>query len=202
MIAHLRGRLLSLSPELAVVDLGGVGYGVNLSVTTNYELEKAPEDTEVSLFVHTHVREDALALYGFASERERQLFERLITVSGVGPRLARGILSGLAADALLRALAAGDLARLTRVPGVGKKTAERLVLELREKAIELAREVAASPAAAAELPTADDDLLGALVNLGYRRLDAERALAEVKQGNADAGVPELLRLSLRRLARL
>jgi Holliday junction DNA helicase RuvA len=202
VIAHLRGRLLALSPELAVVDVGGVGYAVQVPVTTYYELEKVGLGGEASVFVHTHVREDALALYGFATERERQLFERLITVSGVGPRLARGILSGLPADDLLRALAAGDLPRLTRVPGVGKKTAERLVLELREKAIELAREVAATPAAAAALPTGDDDLLGALVNLGYRRADAERALAEVKQATPDAGVPDLLRLSLRRLARL
>lgn len=201
MIAHLRGRLLTLSPELAVVDVGGVGYAVGVPLSTYYELERLAPGAEVSLFVFTHVREDALALYGFWSERERQLFEKLITVSGVGPRLARAILSGMPAEELLRALAGGDLGRLGRIPGVGKKTAERLVLELRDKAVELARETTTA-AAAAPLPPGDEDLLDALVNLGYRRADAERALSEVRQQNAEATVPELLRLALRRLARL
>jgi Holliday junction DNA helicase RuvA len=201
LIAHLRGRLLSLSPELAVVDVGGVGYGVALPLSTYYELQRLDAGAEVGLFIHTHVREDALALYGFWSERERQLFERLITVSGVGPRLARGILSGMPAEELLRALASGDLGRLGKIPGVGKKTAERLVLELKEKAAEL---LAAGPAEtpATPLPPAADDLLEALVGLGYRRPDAERALAEVRQANAEAGVADLLRLTLKRLARL
>jgi Holliday junction DNA helicase RuvA len=201
LIAHLRGRLHSLSPEAAVLDVHGVGYLLHLPLSTYYELERVAAGAEVALFVHTHVREDALALYGFWSERERQLFERLITVSGVGPRLARAILSGLPAEDLLRALAAGDLARLSKVPGVGKKTAERLVLELKEKAAELA----ATPVARAATPaeTGDEDLLGALVNLGYRRPDAERALVEVKREVGDgAAVPELLRMTLRRLARL
>ena len=196
MISHLRGRLLSLTPELAVVDVQGVGYAVSLPLPTYYELQKLPAGAEVSLFVHTHVREDALALYGFWTERERALFERLITVSGVGPRLARAILSGLPPEVLLAALAAGDVARLTRIPGVGRKTAERLVLELREKAAELA----AAPVSAPE--PGDEDLLVALVNLGYRRADAEKALADVRHEKAGATVPELLRMSLKRLARL
>lgn len=198
MIAHLRGRLLSLTPDLAVLDVGGVGYALSLPLPTYYELQRLPPGAEVSLFVHTHVREDALALYGFWSERERQLFERLITVSGVGPRLARAILSGLPPEELLRALAAGDVARLSKTPGVGKKTAERLVLELKEKAAALA----AAPAAAATPEPDDEDLLVALVNLGYRRPDAERALTEARRAAAGATVPELLRLSLKRLARL
>ena len=198
MISHLRGRLLSLTPELAVVDVHGVGYAVSLPLPTYYELQKLPAGAEVSLFVHTHVREDALALYGFWTERERALFERLITVSGVGPRLARAILSGLPPEVLLAALAAGDVARLTRIPGVGRKTAERLVLELREKAAELA----ATPAADATREPDDEDLLVALVNLGYRRADAEKALADVRRESAGAGVPELLRMALKRLARL
>jgi len=199
MISHLRGRLLSLSPELAVVDVHGVGYAVSLPLPTYYELQKLPAQSEVSLFVHTHVREDALALYGFWTERERALFERLITVSGVGPRLARAILSGLPPEVLLAALAAGDVARLTRIPGVGKKTAERLVLELREKAAELA---AAPAATSAALEPDDEDLLVALVNLGYRRADAEKALADVHRESAGASVPEQLRMALKRLARL
>lgn len=198
MIAHLRGRLLSLTPDLAVLDVSGVGYALSLPLPTYYELQRLPPGAEVSLFVHTHVREDALALYGFWSERERQLFERLITVSGVGPRLARAILSGLPPEELLRALAAGDVARLSKTPGVGKKTAERLVLELKEKAAALA----ATPAAAATPEPDDEDLLDALVNLGYRRPDAERALTEARRAAAGATVPELLRLSLKRLARL
>ena len=198
MISHLRGRLLSLTPELAVVDVHGVGYAVSLPLPTYYELQKLPGGAEVSLFVHTHVREDALALYGFWTERERALFERLITVSGVGPRLARAILSGLPPEVLLTALAAGDVARLTRIPGVGRKTAERLVLELREKAAELA----ASPVADATREPDDEDLLVALVNLGYRRADAEKALSDIRRESAGATVPELLRMSLKRLARL
>ena len=196
MIAQLRGRLFSLSPEVAVVDVQGVGYAVHLPLSTYYELQRLPAQAEVSLFVHTHVREDALALYGFWSERERALFERLITVSGVGPRLARGILSGLPPEEVLRALAAGDAARLTRIPGVGKKTAERLVLELREKAAELATATAVSA------EPGDEDLLVALVNLGYRRPDADRALADARREKEGAAVPELLRIALKRLARL
>jgi len=197
MIAHLRGRLLSLTPEQAVLDVHGVGYAVFLPVPTYYELQKLPAGAEASLHVHTHVREDALLLYGFWSEREKQLFERLLTVSGVGPRLARAILSGLPPEELLRALAAGDVARLSRTPGVGKKTAERLVLELRDKAAEMAVAAQAEPP-----PPGDEDLLDALVNLGYRRADAERALADVRRDAGEADVPELLRLALKRLARL
>ncbi|HEV8630540.1 MAG TPA: Holliday junction branch migration protein RuvA [Thermoanaerobaculia bacterium] len=196
MIAHLRGRLLGLNPELAVLDVQGVGYAVHLPLSTYYELQRLGAGSEVSLFVHTHVREDALALYGFWSERERALFERLITVSGVGPRLARAILSGLPPEELLRALAAGDVARLTRIPGVGKKTAERLVLELREKAVELQAATTTAP------EPGDEDLLVALVNLGYKRADADQALAEVRRETKSATVPELLRLALKRLARL
>src|SRR6185503_892725 len=154
---------------------------------------------EVSFLVHTHVLEDARALCGAWTERARALSARLSTVSGVGPRLARALLSGLPPEVLLGALAAGDVARLTRIPGVGKKTAERLVLELREKAAELA---AAPAATSAALEPDDEDILVALVNLGYRRADAEKALADVRHEKAGATVPELLRMSLKRLARL
>jgi Holliday junction DNA helicase RuvA len=196
MIYQLRGKLVSLTPELAVVDVQGVGYGVAVPLSTYYELQRLAAGAELSLFVHTHVREDAIALYGFWSERERALFERLITVSGVGPRLARAILSGLPPEDLLRALAAGDVGRLTRTPGVGRKTAERLVLELREKAVELAAASSLAP------EPGDEDLLVALVNLGYRRGDAEKALGDVRRETDADGVPELLRLALKKLARL
>jgi len=198
MIAWLRGRLLRATPERLVVEVGGVGYDVHVSLATFSELERRGAE-EIELFVHTHVREDQLALFGFASERERELFERLITVSGIGPRLAQVVLSGLPTSDLLQALAAGDLARLTRIPGVGKKTAERMVVELRDKVQALAREAApaAAPAAAS-----DDDLVAALVNLGYKAAQAEKAVGEARREAPDAEFHVLLPLALRRLSRV
>src|ERR1051326_6221820 len=131
MIAHLRGRILSKRPNQAMVDVGGVGYEVAISVPTFSELPNA--GGEVSLHIHTHVREDALALYGFLRPQEKQLFERLISVSGIGPKLAITVLSGMAAETMVAAILGGDVATLTKVPGIGKKTAERMVLELRDK---------------------------------------------------------------------
>jgi len=178
VISHLRGRLLSLTPGLAVVDVHGVGYAVSLPLPTYYEVQKQPAGAEVSFFIHTHVREDALALYGFWTERERALFERLITVSGVGPRLARAILSGLPPEVLLAALAAGDVARLTRIPGVGKKTAERLVLELKDKLIAAPGPgVPAAPPARPAQTGANAELLHqALTRMGFKAAEAERAV--------------------------
>jgi len=198
MIGHLRGRLLAARPERVLVEAGGVGYAVHVSLATYSELERAGIGTEVALHVHTHVREDALALYGFHSERELELFERLITVSGIGPRLAQVVLSGLPADDLLQAIAAGDLARLTRIPGVGKKTAERMVVDLRDKLQALAREAApAAPSAAS-----DDDLVAALVNLGYKLAQAERAVVDARRDAPGATFHDLLPLALRRLSRV
>ena len=131
MIAHLRGRLIAKHPNQAIVEAGGVGYDLTISVPTFSELPAAGE--EVSLHVHTHVREDAIALFGFLRPREKQLFERLLTVSGIGPKLAITILSGMAADEMVGAIRGNDIARLTRIPGIGRKTAERMVLELRDK---------------------------------------------------------------------
>src|SRR5207302_7364060 len=131
MIAHLRGKLISKHPNQAVVEAAGVGYEVNISIPTFSGLPGL--GSEVSLFVHTHVREDALALYGFLRSEEKQLFEKLISVSGIGPKLAITILSGMAADAMVAAIKGNNLAALTRIPGIGKKTAERMVLELRDK---------------------------------------------------------------------
>src|SRR5689334_16328143 len=131
MIAHLRGKLLAKHPNQAIVETGGVGYDVTISVPTFSDLPAV--GSEVALFIHTHVREDALALYGFLRSSEKLLFEKLITVSGIGPKLAITILSGMPADEMIGAIRGNDMGRLTRIPGIGKKTAERMVLELRDK---------------------------------------------------------------------
>ncbi len=198
MIGLLTGRVVESSPERLLLDVGGVGYEVAIPLSTFYEIEKTEPGASVRLFVHTHVREDQLALFGFWSAREKQLFEHLIAVSGIGPRLAQVVLSGMPPDDLLAALAAGDLARLVRIPGVGKKTAERMVVELREKLQKLA---AALPAKAA-VDSSDEDLIAALVNLGYKESQAGTAVAAARQDAPEAAFHELLRLALRRLSRV
>ncbi len=199
MIASLRGRLASASPERVRIDVGGVGFAVQVSLATFSELDRAGLGAEVDLHIHTHVREDQIALYGFATAREQALFERLITVSGIGPRLAQGVLSGLPLDDLIAALAGGDLARLTRIPGVGRKTAERMVVELRDRVSELAGPPTAGPT---DAPTASDsDLVAALEGLGYKPGQAEKAVAEARREAPQAGFHELLPLALRRLSR-
>lgn len=198
MIGYLQGQILRASPERLLVDVQGVGYEVHIPLSTYYEVEKrgAGSGERVALFIHTQVREDEIALFGFWTEREKALFEKLIGVGGIGPRLARVILSGMPPDDLLAALSSGDLGRLSTIPGVGKKTAERMVLELRDKMRELAAEL---PAAAA-VP-ADHDVVSALVNLGYKSTLAERAVAEVRRDRPDASFHDLLRASLNRLSR-
>jgi len=178
MIAHLRGRLLSKHPNQAVVETGGVGYDVTITVPTFSDLPAL--GSEVALHIHTHVREDLIALYGFLRPAEKQLFEKLITVSGIGPKLAVTILSGMVADDLARAIRGNDVARLTRIPGIGKKTAERMVLELRDKLPEVA---GTSAPAVSALSAMEEDVLSALVNLGYQRAAAEKALAGVVKGS-------------------
>jgi Holliday junction DNA helicase RuvA len=177
MIAHLRGKLVAKHPNQAIVETAGVGYDVTISVPTFSDLP-AP-GSEVALHIHTHVREDIIALYGFLRSSEKLLFEKLITVSGIGPKLAITILSGMAADEMVGAIRGNDVARLTRIPGIGKKTAERMVLELRDKLPEGApRTVTAPPISALE-----EDVLSALLNLGYQRAAAEKALElSVKSG--------------------
>ncbi|HVT15900.1 MAG TPA: Holliday junction branch migration protein RuvA [Thermoanaerobaculia bacterium] len=197
MIGYLEGTLLRSTPERLLLEVRGVGYEVHIPLSTYYEVERAGGQGPVRLFIHTHVREDALALFGFWSEREKLLFEKLIGVSGIGPRLARVILSGMAPDDLLAALAAGDLGRLATIPGVGKKTAERMVLELREKM----RELAAAELPAQAPPPPDHDVVSALVNLGYRTTQAERAVADARRERPDAAFHDLLRASLHRLSR-
>jgi Holliday junction DNA helicase RuvA len=191
LIGHLRGRILRKQPNEVLLDAGGVGYRIHVPLSTFYRLGEP--GAEAALLVHTHVREDALQLFGFFSEQEQSLFERLIDVSGVGPRLALGILSGIEAAELVAALRAGDLARLTRIPGVGKKTAERLVVELRDKMPASVSEPAAAPPPSALA----DDVLSALANLGYPRPQAERALERALRQSPDARFEDLLRLTLR-----
>jgi len=169
MIAHLRGRILEKHPTYLILEAGGVGYEVTISIPSFSGLPA--EGAEVSLYIHTHVREDSLALYGFLRREEKELFERLISVSGIGPKLAITVLSGMAADALVSALRGNDLIALTRIPGVGKKTAERMVLELRDKLEGLAAAPAPAPASRME-----EDVVSALVNLGYQRSAAEQAV--------------------------
>ncbi|HTY85795.1 MAG TPA: Holliday junction branch migration protein RuvA [Silvibacterium sp.] len=173
MIAHLRGRLFSKQPGQAIVEAGGVGYDVAISIPTFTALPA--EGAEVSLHIHTQVREDLLALYGFLDLNEKRLFERLITVTGVGPKLAVTILSGLNPERTVAAIRGQDHATLTHIPGVGKKLAERLVVELKDKLEDMA---AAAPAVVSAGPAAED-VLSALTNLGYQRPAAEKAIETV-----------------------
>jgi Holliday junction DNA helicase RuvA len=174
MIAHLRGKLLAKHPNQAIVETSGVGYEVNISVPTFSELPA--NGSEVALYIHTHVREDVIALYGFLRPTDKQLFEKLMTVSGIGAKLAITILSGMAADELASAIRSNDLARLTKIPGIGRKTAERMVLELRDKLPSMAGvSVTTTPA----ITPVEEDVLSALVNLGYQRPAAEKVLASV-----------------------
>ncbi len=200
MIGYLQGTLIRANPERLLLDVQGVGYEVNIPLSTWYEIEKRREET-VRLFIHTHMREDGIALFGFWTEREKLIFERLIAVSGIGPRLARVVLSGMPPDDLLAAIASGDLGRLATIPGVGKKTAERMVLELREKMRELAADLPTEKTAAATVAAPDQDVVSALVNLGYKASQAERAVAEARREKPDAAFNELLRASLNRLSR-
>ena len=196
MIAQLRGRILRKEPQEVVVEVGGVGYRVAIPLSTFYRL--GHDGTEVSLLTHTHVREDTLALFGFLSPGEHALFQKLISVTGVGPRLAVNILSGIEPPDLRAALGAGDVARLTRIPGVGKKTAERLVLELRDKMPALAP--AGEPPASAPAATAKEDLLSALVHLGYSRPEAERGVDRALKEDGTGRFEDVLRRTLRILS--
>lgn len=196
MIGHLRGKPIAVTAERILLDVGGVGYELHISLPTYGAVERAGGGEPVGLFVHTHVRADAIELFGFWTEREKALFERLIGVSGIGPRLARAILSGLPLSELLTALAAGDLARLGTISGVGKKTAQRMIVELKDRVRELAPDL--EPEA---LPAAEADLVQALLNLGYKAGEAERALAKARIEHPEADAEEMLRASLKLLSR-
>ena len=192
MIAHLRGRLLAKHPNQAIVESGGVGYDVTITVPAFSEL--AAVGSEVALHIHTHVREDAIALFGFPRLAEKKLFERLITVSGIGPKLAITILSGMPTPDLVAAIRNGDIVRLTRIPGIGKKTAERMVLELRDKMQQF------EAAETAPVSPLEEDVISALVNLGFARPAAEKALAKVA-GAGGQSFEVLFRETLKVLSR-
>jgi Holliday junction DNA helicase RuvA len=195
MIAHLRGKLLVKHPNQAIVETAGVGYDVTISVPTFSDLPAVGAD--VALHIHTHVREDLIALYGFLRPSEKLLFEKLITVSGIGPKLAITILSGMAADEMVGAIRGNDVARLTRIPGIGKKTAERMVLELRDKLPDVSPTVVP---AAPSLNATEEDVLSALVNLGYQRAAAEKALAVAAKSNQSKSFDGMFRGALAALS--
>ena len=194
MIARLRGTLIEKGPSRIVVEAGGVGYDVQVPLSTFYPLGEP--GTEIVLRVHTHVREDVIALYGFASALEHDLFERLISINGIGPKLALAVLSGIEPQELIRAIRQQDVARLTAIPGVGKKTAERIGLELKDRL-----PAAGAPAQAAASPADQlrEDLLSALLNLGYQKGAAEKAIAKVLDGSARPAFEDALRSTLRLL---
>jgi Holliday junction DNA helicase RuvA len=196
MIGQLRGRLAEKRPNQVLVDVGGVGYVVQVPLSTYAALGEL--HTEVILLIHIHVREDTLALYGFVSAREKRFFELLLSASGVGPALALKILSGMSVEELVPAIRGGDLGRLTRIPGVGRKTAERIVVELKDKleavAIESEKPAAASPAGI------EADVVSALVNLGYDARTAEDAASEAKREAGASNFEKLLRGALHSLS--
>ncbi len=202
LIAHIRGNLLQKQPNSVIVDVGGVGYELIVPVSTFYELGEV--GTEVLLRAYTYVREDALQLYGFRTEREKKLFLLLTSVSGIGPKLAITILSGMSADELIPAIRTNDLARLVAIPGVGKKTAERLVVELRDKLAPLSSpelEEQFQVGAAAAPGAVRDDLVSALINLGYQKAAAEKAITTTLREMPEAKFEAVLKQSLRKLAR-
>ena len=196
MIAHLRGKLLAKHPNQALVETGGVGYDVTISVPTFSDLPAI--GAEVALHIHTHVREDVIALYGFLRPSEKFLFEKLISVSGIGPKLAITILSGMAADEMVAAIRGNDVARLTRIPGIGRKTAERMVLELRDKLPEVS---ATATPAKPMLGATEEDVLSALLNLGYQRAAAEKALSLATKNGKGGSFDALFREALAALSK-
>jgi len=198
MIAFLRGRVLEKHPNRLVVDVNGVGYELYVPLSTYYEV--GDTGAEISLRVHTHVREDALQLFGFLTSLEQLLFERLIGISGIGPKLAIAVLSGIDSRELVSSVQRADVARLTRIPGIGKKSAERIVLELKDRL----RDIAPADESAPQPPSGDqlrDDLVSALENLGYHRPVAEKAVDAVRARNGMAIFEDALKGALRELMR-
>ncbi|MEK7842407.1 MAG: Holliday junction branch migration protein RuvA [Deltaproteobacteria bacterium] len=202
MIAHIKGKIIHKSPESVIVDVGGVGYEVYIPLSTYYKLPDLEE--YVSLNTYTHVRDDALQLYGFLTPMEKDIFQMLIAVSGIGPKLARNILSGIPADDLISAVSSADIARLKAIPGIGGKTAERLVVELKDKmaVIDRSREQGVgSQEFGSRYDSISRDVYSALVNLGYKGPMADKAIEKAKKTNTSAATFEsLLKESLKALA--
>lgn len=203
MIAQLSGKLIHKQPSAVIIDVGGVGYDVTIPLSTFYELGEP--GTDVSLKIHTHVREDALQLFGFWTAREKEIFLKLTSVSGVGPKLAITMLSGLPAPELITAITNNDLARLTSIPGVGRKTAERVVVELRDKLAVISLEARESERAAShELAAGDaavrDDTIAALIALGYPKAISERAVSFAMREEGERTIEAVLKRALRRLS--
>ena len=201
MIAHLRGSILEKHPNRIVIDVNGVGYDVFVPLSTFYGL--GDQGAAIALRIHTHVREDAFLLYGFATLLEQELFERLIGVSGIGPKVALAVLSGIEPQEFIRAIERGDLARLTAIPGVGKKTSERIVLELKDR-LPRAQTAAAAGVAVPDAPALRDDVVSALANLGYHRPLAEKAAeAAIKTlgSGSDVSFERALKQALREVAK-
>jgi Holliday junction DNA helicase RuvA len=194
MIAHLRGTVLEKHPNQVVVDVGGVGYDVTIPVSAFSSLPD--KGSVVQLFIHTQVREDVLALYGFVSARDKALFEKLITVSGIGPKLAITALSGLSSEDLASAIRSGSLEQLVRIPGVGKKTAERMVLELRDK-LDLIGTAAQASAPKSAFNATEEDVISALMNFGATRAAGEAALTKARSATESNGFDELFRRALK-----
>lgn len=203
MIAYLSGKILEKHTNTVIVDVGGVGYEVFIPLSTFYELGDAGSDLQ--LRIYTSVREDAIQLFGFKTAREKEIYLRLISVQGVGAKSGITMLSGMSADEIIAAIRTENLAKLTAIPGVGKKTAERLVVELRDKISELAKGISAessmSAIAGVGADSVFDDALSALVNLGYQKNAAEKALQQAKQDGTELSVQKLLRAALQRLAK-
>ena len=200
MIGYLKGQLIQKKPNVLLVDVHGVGYEVFIPLTSFYELPG--EGSEVSLRIHTHVREDALTLFGFHTQREKDLFLKLVSISGIGPKLAITILSGAQVEELAQAINEGNLVRLTAIPGVGRKTAERLVLELKSQITQFLLPEQVEAARGSNVPSAlEEDILSALVHLGYPRASAEKALSTVlRSAECERTFEDVLRNTLRRLA--
>ena len=201
MIAHITGKLIHKQPNSVIVDVAGVGYELTVPLSTFYDLGEI--GTEVSLRVHTHVREDALQLFGFRTEREKKLFLLLVGVSGIGPKLAVTVLSGLSAEELVQAIRAGNLAKLVGIPGVGKKTAERMLLELKDKVAAILPPGLEDSTTSVMAHTGDamrEDVISALVNLGYQKALAEKAVNAVLKQTPNAKFEAVLKSALRSLA--
>lgn len=203
MIASLSGKVLEKSANLVIVDVGGVGYEVLIPLSTFYEIGEVGSD--VQLRIYTHIREDAMQLFGFSTEREKSLYLKLISVQGVGAKSGITMLSGMSADEITDAIRTDNLAKLTAIPGVGRKTAERLVIELRDKVGEISAAAAAAGTAVStsggEGEDVFNDALSALVNLGYQRNAAEKAVQQVRRDGVEATVQKILRAALQRLAK-